>query len=281
MNFLFGMAYFQGRTVSFGEGRCSIFFDLTSANPCKCWFLVVLLGEREWDGWVCFFWCGSRSVMLFSSSPVYFVISILSICQCCWHVKINSTLPCFWCLKFQVPAFQLTAMVFLHSTLSFGYTEWCTRSMSLDELTSFSFIACMPMYDDWWCMFFNNTPLRVHLASLQAERVTAGAFHPTSTSCSPVERVRPRATSCSPGRTGTAASTSWERTDLRCVLGPANCCAAERRTGRAGGGRASGTTALPSASGPVAALNAAQCGADGDVKAPWTRWIDARLWKVI
>lgn len=132
-----------------------------------------------------------------------------------------------------------------------------------------------------WCMFFNNTPFRVHLASLQAERVTAGAFHPTSTSCSPVERVRPRATSCSPGRTGTAASTSWERTDLRCFLGPATCCAAERRTGRAGGGRASGTTALPSATGPVAALNAAQCGADGNVKAPWTRWIDARLWKVL
>ena len=138
--------------------------------------------------------------------------------------------------------------------------------------------------DVWWCMFFNNTPFRVHLASLQAERVTAGAFHPTSTSCSPVERVRPRATSCSPGRTGTASSTSWERTDLRCVLGPATCCAAKRRTrgtGRAGGGRASGTTALPSATGPIAALNAAQCGADGNVKAPWTRWIDARLWKVI
>ena len=162
----------------------------------------------------------------------------------------------------------------------------CTKSMSL--VCSPLYPACRFQHDSrtnatemkfgevspWpnetyvcWCMFFNNKPFRVHLASLQAERLTTGAFHPTSTSCRP-------------GRTRTAASTSWERTDLRCVLGPAKCCAAERRTGRAGGGRAScgrasGTAPLPSATGAVAALNAAQCcGADGNVKAPWTWWIE-------
>jgi len=126
MNFLLGWPFFQGLCfVSFGE-RCSIFFDMTSANPCKCWFPVVLLVEREWDGWICF-GCGSRSVMLPCSchhplcilSFYSFNFPMLLTCQDQLHP------PCFWCsLNFQVPAFQLKAIVFLHSALSFGYIQW-------------------------------------------------------------------------------------------------------------------------------------------------------------